>query len=172
MAQKNKENCDCDDCNKCSEGIDKVKEKYEVLRKKYSLPEFKELHEEFDIEKSDFGEDTILRDIRKTMAAKYFALLTFIENQLNPSSMFQMMLTKCLEQEDRTKLNELFDKIGLTEIESFKLDIKYEEKKEAEFIIDKFKEWNEIKPSIEKIIDSMKTNWKKVSTKKEKSYFG
>ena len=68
--------------------------------------------------------------------------------------------------------NKLFDILGLLEIESFKLDIQYDEKKEADYIKNSFNEYQKMKPSLDKILQSLKDNWRKSSSKKERGYFG
>lgn len=147
---------------------------YQTLQKKYSLPKFDELDKEFDITKTDFNEPTILRDIRKTMIAKIFSVLTFTEMMLNPTngSMFHMMMTRNMSSSDKEKISKIFEKLGEVEIESFSLDIDYSEKKEAEFIKYCMKTWTQVKPDLNNIIDNLKINWKSIVTKKEKSYFG
>lgn len=149
--------------------------KYEVLKKKYSLPSFKELNEEFDISKVDPSTETILRDIRKGIISKFFSILSFIELLINPSngSMFYMYLVRGLDTNDKEKLKKLFDKLGYVEIKSFKLDIEYSEKGEAEFIKNSLKVWNnEIQQDLSDIIKKLDINWSKISSKKERSYFG
>lgn len=157
------------------ETLNVLREKYQLLEKKYSLPDFKRLNEEFDVGKIEFNEETPLRDIRKGIITKFFSILSFIELLINPTngSMFYMYLVRGLEAADKEKLKNLFDKLGSIEIESFKLDVKYSEAEEAKFIKQKFDEWGkEIKPVLSETIDRLGINWKKISTKKEKSYFG
>ena len=156
------------------ESLEMIKKTYKELEKKYNLPNFKELDEDFDISKVDCTIETLLRDIRKTMFGKFASVLNFIELLLNPSngSMFHMYMVKGITLEEKNILNKLFEKLGYIEIESFSLDINYDEKNEALFIKKSFREWQEMKPEVDKTIKSLKENWKKVSDKKEKSYFG
>ncbi len=163
---------DCEDC--CINELDEIKEKYSELQKKYLLPNFEQLNEEFDIGKVDFNQDTILRDIRKSMVNKFFAILSFTELLLNPStgSMFYMFLVKGVNSKEKEILNGLFDKLGEIEIDSFELDINYNEKAEAKFINEKYKTWQEIKKELAQVLDSLKKNWGSRAIKKEKTYFG
>ncbi|MEM3113462.1 MAG: hypothetical protein QXI33_03525 [Candidatus Pacearchaeota archaeon] len=151
-----------------------LKKAYSKLSAKYNLPDYKKLDEDFDISKADFTEETLLRDIRKIMFGKFSSVLNFVELLLNPSngSMFHMYMVKGITLEEKNTLNKLFESLGAIEIESFNLDINYSEKNEADFIKESFEIWQSIKPEMEKIINSVKQNWKKVSSKKEKSYFG
>ncbi|MFA5019943.1 MAG: hypothetical protein WC533_02490 [Candidatus Pacearchaeota archaeon] len=167
MSDKKKDECYKGDA-------EEIREQYEKLSKKYSLPLFKELNEDFDIVKAEFGCETLLRDIRKEISTKYLSALNIVELLLNPSngSMFHMFLVKSISKEEKDILDNLFDKIGEIQIEGFELDVYYNEKKEAEFIKKTFHLWQEIKPDLAKVIKSLKDNWRKTSFKKEKSYFG
>ncbi|MBI2628981.1 hypothetical protein HYW74_02770 [Candidatus Pacearchaeota archaeon] len=170
--QEEELNDDCEDC--CMNELDQIKEKYLELQKKYSLPNFEQLNEEFDIGKSEFNHDTILRDVRKSMVNKFFAILSFTELLLNPStgSMFYMFLVKGINSKEKEILNGLFDRLGDIEIDSFELDVTYNEKAEAKFISEKYKVWQEIKKELTQVLDSLKKNWGSRGIKKEKTYFG
>ena len=151
-----------------------IKETYEIARKKYQLPDFKELNEEFDIGKIEFNEDTVLRDLRKAIMLKLSSSLQLIELLLNPTngSMFNMLLTRNIESEEKLILEKLFDTLGQIEINSYVLDIEYSEKNEAEFIISRTEEWKIISKEINKILRKLGEDWKKSNFKKAKSYFG
>ena len=162
-------------CEYCGEDLETIKEEYLKFQKKYSLPDFKSLNENFDISKIDCcNNETLLRDIRKTMIAKFGSILQFVELLLNPSngSMFHMFLVKGIGNGEKESLNKLFEILGVIQIDSFELDIIYDEEKEAEFIKSTYKSWDKVKPELEKIINSLKNNWRKVTGKKSKSYFG
>src|SRR3990167_621299 len=162
-----------DDCKTPIEELEIIREEYEKLAKKYSLPSFKELDEDFEISKAEFSGTTILRDMRKLIIAKFASMMNFAELLLNPSngSMFHMFLTRGISSEDKEILSKIFGEIGEIEIDSFALELNYGEKNEAEFIKKSFSQWQEMKPEFEQIFNSLKINWKKSSIKKEKSYF-
>lgn len=162
-------------CEYCGEDLESFKEAYEKLSKKYSLPCFKDLNEDFDIGKIDCcNSETLLREIRKAMISKFASLLQLTELLLNPSngSMFHMFLVKGINNSEKEKLNKLFETLGSIQIESFSLDLTYNEKKEAEFINFSFSEWKNMNPDLKIIISSLKENWRKTTSKKSKSYFG
>ena len=64
--------------------LKELKKHYEILSKKYKLPSFKELNEDFDIEKIDKESDILLKVVRKVMMEKIVNSLGFIEMLLNP----------------------------------------------------------------------------------------
>ena len=66
-----------EDCKK----LEKLKTDYKVFQEKYSLPNFDELNEDFQIEKiSESETDFILREVRKYVTDKFFNYLRFIES--------------------------------------------------------------------------------------------
>lgn len=155
--------------------LELLKKDYSILEQKYKLPSFRELNEEFDIEKvQELETDTLLREIRKVIMDKVIAYLRFIEMLLNPSQapMFFFALLKGLDGVDRKLLEEMYANLGRLEIEVVGVDNDYSEKTEAEFILHVFKEWKEIKEAMKKISKSLKLSWDKKSEKKEKSYLG
>ncbi len=156
------------------QNTESIKHKYNSLKEKYSLPDFKKLDEDFDIIcKIENNTDTPLREVRKAMVFKFSSLLNFVELMLNPASgsMFHMYLVKGVNGIEK-ELKELFNVLGEIEIESIELEVNYNEEKEAEFIKNRFEFWQKTKPELEKIIDSLKSSWKKSAIKKERSYFG
>jgi len=158
----------------CCHNIAELKQKYKKLMKQFNLPEFKKFNEDFDISKIDPETDTLLRDIRKTMLTKFASILQFVELLLNPTtgSMFNMILVKGINSEESEILKQLFETLGEIEIDSFALDVNYQEQAEAKFINEKFTTWQEIKPKLDKVVSSLKSNWKKQTSKKQRYYFG
>jgi len=162
---------------KCEQEIDEletIKEKYEQVKDKFKLPTFEQLNDDFDISKIECNTETVLRDIRKVMITKFSSVLNFVELLLNPTtgSMFHMYLVKGVNGIEKDILKELFATLGEIEIESIEREINYNEQKEAEFIKNKFKQWQEMKLSLNKIVSSLKSNWKQAAIKKDRSYFG
>ncbi len=151
-----------------------MKEKYDILAKKYKLPNFTQINEDFDLSKFDFNEETLLREIRKAIVTKVTSVLQFLELILNPSSgsMFHMFLVRGIKNGEVEKINKLFESLGTIEINALELDINYNEVNEADFIRKTFNEWQNSKRSLSEIISSIKQNWNKTQSKKEKSYLG
>ncbi len=155
--------------------LNRLKKEYEKFRKKYSLPKFRVLNEDFDISRvADVETDTLLREIRKAIADKIISYLRFLELFLNStqSHLFFFFLIKSIEVTDKKLIEEIYIKLGKIEIEIMELDNQYNEKKEAEFIKRIYKEWQEIKNDMNKLISSFKKGWKKKLNKKKGNYFG
>jgi NTP pyrophosphatase (non-canonical NTP hydrolase) len=152
-----------------------LKKEYSKIEKKYSLPSYAEINNEFDIEKvAEQETETLLREVRKVMIDKVIAYLRFIEMMLNPSNapMFFFALLKGMDASDKKLLEELYTKLGKLEIDVLFVDNNYSEKSEADFIKKVFKEWKQIKDGMNKIHGSLEKCWDKKCETKEKSYLG
>lgn len=155
--------------------LGKLKEDYNKLQIKYVLPSFDELNKEFNIEKIAENEtDFLLREIRKFIAEKSSNYLRFIEVVLNPANapMFIFSVIKSLGSEDREKLAEIYKKLSKNEIELLILDVEFSEEKDAAFIKEFYRLWQEIKKDMLGIVDAIKKNWDNKSEMKGKDYFG
>ncbi|MDP2672632.1 MAG: hypothetical protein Q8O84_02360 [Nanoarchaeota archaeon] len=152
----------------------KLKENYSKIQKKYGLPEFDKLNEDFKIEKTAQTEtDFLVREIRETIGETLENFLRFVEAILNPVNvpMFLFPIIKSLSVEEKNKLSEIYKKISKLEIDAMKL-IDYSEKKEAEFIKNSYVLWQEIKKDFIKIIEGVEKRVDIKSEKTEKGYFG
>lgn len=155
--------------------LNELKKDYAKLQKKYALPTFRELNEEFDIEKAAEHEtDCLIREIRKTIMDKVIAYLRFIEMLLNPSNapIFFFALVKGLSSQDKRILEELYEKLGRFEIDVIELDCKYNEKDEAEFIKRIAIEWQNISQEMIKMVEVLRRNWNQKSRQNERKYCG
>lgn len=155
--------------------LKKLKQEYEVLRKKYSLPEFKFMNETFEIETIPSEEtELFIKRIRKNITEKISSGLRAMEMFLNPqpTPIFLFKIIKSFSQDDKAIIEELYYKFTCFEIEAFGLENEYNEKKEIEFIKQVAKDWPEISSNLDKIYKSMKLYNTTESKKSEKSYFG
>lgn len=154
--------------------LEDIRGEYDQFKKKYDLPEFTKLNEVFDIEELvECETEFILRKIRKIISEKIAGYLRFFETILNPSNapIFFFKVIKKLDNSDRENLTRIYERLGNIEIELVRLDLDYNEKKEADFIKDIFKTFSEIKGDVLGIIDKMLDNSE--SKKEDKSsYFG
>ena len=151
-----------------------LKKEYIKLEKKYKLPGFNELNEGFEIDRIERDTDYILREIRKTMMDKIIGYKRFLEMMLAPSTappMF-MIFIKEVRQDERAEVENVYKALVELELESFKREIGYSEKVEAEVVKKIYETWKGLKPKFGKIIGMMERNWRAASTKKERGYFG
>lgn len=157
------------------ERLEKVKRDYEVLRKKYSLPDFKKLNEDFCIEKTAESETEILiREVRKLVGDKMINYMRFIENLINPVNvpLFVFSIIKLLDAEEKKKLSDIYKELMKKEIKFIELDLEFDEKKEAEFVKGSYEFWQGIKKDLMNIIGKINKKWDDKSEVNNKGYFG
>jgi len=150
-----------------------LKKEYGLLEKKHNLPSFKELNEDFEIDKIDKESDCLLRVVRKVMMEKIVNSLTFIETLINPinAPRIYFLYIKTMPQDDKKELDRIYKVLTDLTLESLSLEIDHEEKNEAELVIKLHKKWNELKPGFKQILENMKKPGVPES-EKSKSYFG
>ena len=155
--------------------LEKLKEKYETIRRKHGLPEFKELNEDFQVDKISEAETEILiREVRKHMSDKIFNYMRFIEGLLNPvnAPMFTLSIVKLLGPEERKKLGDIYKEMMKSEVVFIRLDLEFSEVGEAKFIKDSFKLWQGIKKDLVGILDKIDAKWDNKAEVDSKGYFG
>jgi len=157
------------------EKLTKLKEDYEKLRKRHNLPSFKELNEDFQIEKAAETETEILiREVRRFVGDKLMNYMRFIESLLNPVNvpMFIFSIIKLIDAEEKKRLSEIYKKLMKKEIKFIELDLEFNEEKEAQFIKDSYELWQEIKKDMLRIMDKINKRWDDKFEANSKGYFG
>lgn len=147
---------------------------YEELREKHDLPEFKKLAEDFDIEKIQEKESQFLiREIRRTINEKLSAYLHLFETLINPASppMFVFAILRGIDNEDKEKIKEVYQKLSKLQIKVMKLDTIYSESGEVNFIKTSFNEWQELKKIIYSVIEKFDQNMGLEDSSRSKGYF-
>jgi hypothetical protein len=153
--------------------IKELKENYEKLAKKYSLPDFDDLNNNFEIGKINRDNGVLLRTIRKIIMEKVVSSLGFVEMLLNPVNaprMYQPFI-RTMDIEDKKGIDKIYLSLSDLSMGSLECEIDYNEKSEAELIKKIFAAWNEIKPEFRNIFAKIRKP-NSVSAKKDKSYWG
>jgi len=153
--------------------LDKLKKDYEILRKKYNLPNFDKINDDFEIEKlAEKETDFLIRNVRREILEKIANYMKFLEALLNPTNapLLFMVLTNQITEKEKKIVNELYTKFGKYLIKSTLLDNDSNEKKEAELILEIYKEWGEIKKQFKELIEVFDASFEKKKEKKIKNY--
>lgn len=147
---------------------------YEALAKKYDLPTFEEILEDFDIEKICEKETSFLaREIRRIINEKISAYIHLFETLINPQGppMFVFKILKNMSTEEKTSLQEFYKVLSKFQIQIMKLDTIYSEQAEIKYIKESFQMWQEQKQKIFKLFESFETNFENGDEAKSKTYF-
>lgn len=155
--------------------LKKLKENYEILRKKHALLSFEEMNQEFFIEKLAESEtDILIRELRKQVGDRLANYMRFMETLLNPVNvpMFVFSVVKTLSLEDKQKLSEMYNILAKKEIEFIKLDIKFSEEDEIKFLKESIEIWKLIQKDFSKIILNVESKFDDKAEVKTRDYFG
>lgn len=151
-----------------------VRDNYEVVRKKYNLPSFNEVDQEFEIAAIE-EEQNVLREIRHKVQDRLEFGIGILDTVCQPDSnnVRSMMEASFFNDTEKRKAFELSQKIAglwrsLTEAELLN-----EEKSDAEFIKLAIKEWHAMKEHLLVYVRKMRESWKGTQgSREELGYLG
>jgi len=153
----------------------KIKEEYEKLKKKHSLPDFKELDESFEVSTID-REEFLLREIRRKIDEKIELYIKLLERLLqpDPSSLSDMYECKIFEDDEKDELYQLFKKLMYFDRFSIETSVGENDKRSSDFINKFWREWPEIKGKFLNFAKKAKDEWLKETkiTDEERRYLG
>lgn len=152
----------------------RLKQEYEKLRKLYSLPSFKQLNEDFDIERIARKETELLaREVRWRISERIASAMKFIELFLNPAAapLFILSALKGIGAETRKLIEKAYHELVELELASLNLDLEYDEKSEAKFIKDVVQRWPALRSSIKQVNKAL-SEALRLKGKTKKDYFG
>ncbi|MBI3034987.1 hypothetical protein HYY71_01570 [Candidatus Woesearchaeota archaeon] len=151
-----------------------IEKQYSELRKKHKLPEFREL--DFELEISDFEETSfLLRSIIRRICEKLDFYCTMLEEVLQPdtSNLYAMHETRAFDEQEKKQMYELYSKLMILNRRSIELSLGYNERDEADFIIDFAGKWASLKAELLNHVKKMKASWEtETDTKEDVGYLG
>lgn len=139
-----------------------VEEQYNKLSKKYKLPKFKELNEEFEI--SDIDDVSfLLRNILRKIADKLEFYSNLINDLLQPdmSSLSGVHEISFLSEIDKNNMYALFKKIMKAYRNINLLVLENDKKSQTRYLSSFYVEWLEIKKQLINYLSIMKDSWDK-----------
>ena len=148
-----------------------LKKEYESISKKYKLPDFEALNNEFEfnIEKSNF----LLRNIRRRMFDKMSWFLRIVENIIFPSQSHLLAYEgSFFDEAKRRELTLLHKKMMIFDRLALLLDANPNDAEDADYIKKLYKEWPSLKKSMLEIITIMKKSWESDLKEEGEGYFG
>jgi len=140
-----------------------LKESYDEIRKKYSLPEFEKLDEEFDIR--IIWEDVSIRNIRRCILDKLESSLGIISPPITGHGTLHAYIeSKILSKAELESLFELYKKLEVLIHEGLLVRLR-SEKDEAEFVKKVWAQWPKLKSELQEFLKKFAEAWEK--TKEE-----
>jgi hypothetical protein len=155
-----------------------LKKEYEKLKLKYKhLPSYDEINDEFEFLYLNAPTEVSfpLRFVRRRMIDKFSLYINMIQGMLqpNPGSIVNLQEAKFFSKEDKDDMIQILKELMWFGRQSFFMDTENEESKNAEFIVDAFKEWKRVKKKITIYSRILRDGWKKeIKKEKRDSYVG
>ena len=142
-------------------------EHYEKLIKKYRIPDYDVLDHEFEVSTLE-DEQFFLRGVREKISEKIERLVNMFDDLLHPKSTFTGNVeSNVLTDEDKEKIIDIMKRLMYFYRRVTELQIDDSDKKNAEFINEVFKEWDELKKKSLLIVGKLKEAWTQDVLKKE-----
>ena len=145
------------------------------LKKKYKLPDFEKLNDEFELSSfKDIDPRFLLRNIRRKIVDRITLTSRLLEGIIHPlgSSVINMSEIKYFDDNRLNEVNLLIKKLMLIERQSLVIDVDLKEAEDADFINAAFKEWLDIKKELKNIAVTLRDSWKEEEKKDTEDYFG
>lgn len=152
-----------------------LEKEYNNLKKKYKLPDFEKLNNEFELSSyKDIDPKFLLRNIRKRIIEKVASIVRFLEEILHPSgqSIVIMNEIKFFDENKLNGINSLLKRFMLIARQSLVLDTGLNESENADFITAVLKEWPDLKKELRIIAIVLRDSWKEEEKTDTESYFG
>ncbi|MDO8555552.1 MAG: hypothetical protein Q7R96_00065 [Nanoarchaeota archaeon] len=154
----------------------KLKQAYNKLAKKYTLPAWQALDDEFEIIETKEGIDIIhtLRFIRRRMTDKFSNYALILEGilQPNPGSLISLQEPKFFTEEQLQVIITLLKEFMCLERQSLLLDTASTEKLDAVYIKQSFDLWKSLKKDLLVVTTTLAEGWKKERKNDNFSYMG
>ena len=154
--------------------VNEIEKEYSKLSKKYKLPKFKAIDDEFEISSLD-NEKFLIKNILRDISEKLEFYIEFISNLVHPdgSSISSMYEIRFFTEDEKNGMYNLFKRLMKIDRDVTELVLKNDEKEQVDFLNRFFNDWLNLKKELLKYIGKMKESWEKRSTIEEDiGYFG
>ena len=140
--------------------MNEIEKEYAKLSKKFKLPKFKEIDNEFEISTLE-SPSFLMRDILRKIEDKLIFYIDVIGNLVHPdaSSLSNMYEVRYFSDDEKDDIYNLFKKLMKVDRNIIEVVLKNDEKEQAAFLSKVFEDWMEIKKELLKYIVKMKESW-------------
>ena len=154
--------------------VEEIKKEYGKFEKKFKLPSFSVLNDNFEVGKIENDGGSLLRAVRKTMVEKVVNSMSFLDMLLNPLQAPRMyhVFIRAMSIEDKKTIDKIYGMLAEISVASLEREIDYDEKAEAELIIKINQAWEKAKPDFRNLIKNIQKPNNNFVKKDRGSYFG
>ncbi|MEK6812835.1 MAG: hypothetical protein AABX86_01840 [Nanoarchaeota archaeon] len=155
--------------------VPELKKAYGSLMKKYKLPSWKDLDDEFEIVSREIPPvSDVLRFVRRRISEKIAYYTSVFENLLqpNPGSLISLNESKFFTEAELQNVIHLLKELMYLDRYSLLLDISSIEREEAEYIVTCYKQWLALKKDLARVTQTLREGWKRELKSDRFQYFG
>lgn len=153
-----------------------LKERYLVLQKKYKLPSFEDLNNEFELLSLPPLEEIAkpLSFIRRRISDRIAWACNLLQTLLQPNlgSFITMYEAGLFDKTEKNTISQLLRDLMILERESLCIDMDGTEEQDAQYILSVMKVWPQHKKELRKISEKMKQGWREERKPTQSSYLG
>ena len=144
-----------------------IKKKYEVVRKKYKLPKFEELDQEFDIRLIN-KEGDIIKEVRRAILVRIDKCADIIAPaiSLEPVDLHSMIEASGLKKDDKKKMFSTYKKLGHL-LHAGLLASFDSEQQQADFIRHAWNKWAGLRREVQDALKKITYEWTRKEEKEE-----
>ena len=148
---------------------EKIKQKYEELKNKYSLPRFDDFNSEFEIVRAEVDVN-FAKELRRTVSHKLQAHAEWFEPVLNPnpSSLHSIVETKIFEKQELQPLFDLYKRLWHLIHLGLQASLQ-SEADEIKFVKQVWDEWPALKKELAKHMARLADGWLEQAKEQEDS---
>lgn len=150
-----------------------IKKRYQSLAKRYKLPSFDSINDEFEI--STIEEKAfLLREIRRKMTERIELYTKILNGLLQPEAVLSDMYEcRIFTDEEKEGIFDVYKRLMFLNRLSIDTAIDEDDKRTSKFINDVWKEWPKLKKKFSGFVKKMKDGWlKETKIKEELRYLG
>ena len=147
---------------------------YKKYQQKYGLPEYKEIKDFLEVPCFDENE-LVLITLKKRILEKISKYMEILDPVVQPdTTAISLYENSFFTEEDRQACFDIYKRLMILIKHADIVSLSEKEKENADFINLFFKEFNEFKPRLQKIISKQKKCWEKNTSINDKvlNYFG
>jgi hypothetical protein len=151
-----------------------IEKEYSKISKKYKLPKFKDINEEFEISSLE-DKNFLLRNILRKIIEKLEFYVDLLGNLLQPdaASLSSMHELRFFTDEDKSAMYKLFKRMMKANRNIIELVLENDEKVQADFLKNFFTEWVNMKKELLTLVKKMRDSWDRdTSIEEHLGYFG
>ena len=150
-----------------------MKELYDQIKSRYSLPDYDSLNRLFEISTLE-DDEFLVRSVRGRILERLEKHIKIIDDLVHGDGSFASLHElSSVDEILRDKIFKVYSRFMFLSREALELSLKEDDDKSAEFINKVFQEWSELMDIMSSVVSALKSSWKdEIKLKEQLKYLG